>query len=273
MNARTHGRLLLEADLSRAIVRDELFLQFQCQVAMASGAITGMEALVRWRHATTGVIPPGRFIPVAEESGLIVPIGAWVLEAACRQQAQWVRDGIAHGRMAVNVSAVQLRQPAFFDTVVRALERAGLDPAQLEMELTESVVVHGTDGIFEKLEILDKLGVTLAIDDFGTGQSNLSYLKLFPIRRVKIDRSFIRGLPEDTKNGALTQAIIGMGHALGMNVIAEGIETREQAEYLQSMWCDEAQGFLYSQPLLAADCADLLRIGQPLMDFPTPERE
>ena len=261
MNARAHSRLVLEADLSQAIARDELFLEFQCQVAMASGAVTGVEALVRWRHATLGVIAPACFIPVAEEDGLIVSIGAWVLEAACRQQAQWVRAGIARGRMAVNISAVELRRPDFFDTVVQTLERTGLDPGQLEMELTESVVMQGVDGILEKLIALDKLGVSLAIDDFGTGQSNLGNLKQFPIRRLKIDRSFIGGLPNDAKSGALAQAIIGMGHALGMKVIAEGIETREQAEYLQSMWCDHAQGFFYSLPVVPADCEDLLRTG------------
>jgi len=269
MNARAHSRLLLEADLCQAVARDELFLQFQCQVAMASGAVNGVEALVRWRHATMGVIAPGRFIPMAEENGLIVSIGAWVLEAACRQQAQWVREGIAHGRMAINISAVQLRRPDFLDTVVHTLERTGLDPCQLEMELTESTVMLGVDGILETLVGLDKLGVSLAIDDFGTGQSNLSNLKQFPIRRVKIDRSFISGLPDDTKSGALAQAIIGMGHALGMKVIAEGIETREQAEYLQSMWCDDAQGFFYSRPLMPADCADLLRSEQPAADLQT----
>jgi EAL domain-containing protein (putative c-di-GMP-specific phosphodiesterase class I) len=180
-----------------------------------------------------------------------------------------LRDGVARGRMAVNISAIQLRHPAFVDTVVRALERAGINPYNLEIELTESVVMHGIDGVVSKLASLDKLGVTLAIDDFGTGQSNLSYLKQFPIRRLKIDRSFITGLPWDTQNGALTQAIISMGHALGMNVIAEGIETREQAEHLQSMWCDDAQGFLYSRPLSSADCADFLRNEKSRPEFQT----
>jgi EAL domain-containing protein (putative c-di-GMP-specific phosphodiesterase class I) len=271
MNACAHERLLLEADLGKAIARGELFLQFQPQVVMGSGVVTGMEALVRWRHPVLGLVPPGRFIPLAEESGLIVSIGNWVLETGCRQQAQWVREGLAHGRMAVNVSAVQLRQPSFLGTVVQTLERMGLDPRRFELELTESVLVRGIDGVREKLTELNKLGVTIAIDDFGTGQSNLSYLAQFPIHHLKIDQSFVRGIPANKKNGAITQAIVSMGHSLGLTVIAEGVETKTQAEYLQSLWCDEAQGFYYSRPLLPADCVAFLRGETPSVNLAAPE--
>jgi diguanylate cyclase (GGDEF)-like protein len=271
MNARAHERLLLEADLSRAIARRELFLQFQPQVAMGSGVVTGMEALARWRHPVLGLVPPGRFIPVAEESGLIVSIGNWVLERACEQQAQWVREGIAHGRMAVNVSAVQFRQSAFLGTVGQTLARTGLDPRYLELELTENVILRGIDGVREKLTALNKLGVTFAIDDFGTGQSNLSYLRQFPIHHLKIDQSFVMGIPADKENGAITQAIISMSHSLGLTVIAEGVEIRSQAEYLQSTWCDEAQGFYYSRPLLPADCVAFLRCETPRLKSAAPE--
>jgi diguanylate cyclase (GGDEF)-like protein/PAS domain S-box-containing protein len=271
MNARAHERHLLVADLGKAIARGELFLQFQPQVAMDSGVVTGMEALARWRHPVLGLVPPGQFIPLAEESGLIVSIGGWVLETACRQQAQWVREGVAHGRMAVNVSAVQFRQPSLLGTVGRTLERTGLDPRCLELELTESIVLRGADGVGEKLTELNKLGVTLAIDDFGTGQSNLSYLTQFPIHRLKIDQSFVRGIPADKKNGAITQAIISMGHSLGLTVIAEGVETEAQAEYLQSLWCDEAQGHYYSRPLYPADCGAFLRCETPRPNPAAPE--
>ena len=271
MNFRARERLLMETNLGKAIARSELFLQFQPQVAMGTEAATGVEALVRWRHPILGVVPPGRFIPIAEESGLIVPIGNWVLEAACRQQAQWVREGIAHGRMAVNVSAIQFRQPSFLTTVSQTLERTGLDPRFLELELTESVVFRGIEGGLEKLTALNKLGVTIAIDDFGTGQSNLSYLSQFPIQHLKIDRSFVKGIPADKENAALARAIVSMGHSLGMTIVAEGVETREQAEYLQSMWCDEAQGFYYSRPLAPEDCVAFLRGETPRRNPAAPE--
>jgi len=259
MNARAHERLMLESDLRRAIERGELFLQYQPQVALGSGAIIGIEALVRWRHPVRGIVPPMDFIPIAEESGLIVAIGDCVLAGACHQQARWVREGIARGPIGVNVSATQFRQPGFVQGVMLALERAGLAPEQLELEVTESVVMHGVDIAREKLAALDALGVSLAIDDFGTGYSSLSYLKQFPLDRLKIDRSFVSGLPEDKESGAIAQAIISMGRSLDLKVIAEGIETPEQAAYLASMGCDEGQGFLYSRPLTAEDCAAFLQ--------------
>jgi EAL domain-containing protein (putative c-di-GMP-specific phosphodiesterase class I) len=259
MNARAHGRLMLVADLSRAIERDELFLQFQPQVSMGSGAVTGVEALVRWRHPTLGIVPPERFIPVAEDSGLIVSIGNWVLEAACLQRAQWLREGLEFGRVAVNVSALQFRRQDFLANVVQALDRSGLEARCLELELTESAVMQGIDIVLDKLTRLNGLGVKLVIDDFGTGQSSLSYLKQFPIQGLKIDQSFVAGLPEDKDDAAITQAVVSLGHSLGLSVIAEGIETLAQADYLKSLKCDDAQGFFYSRPLFPADFVAFLR--------------
>jgi EAL domain-containing protein (putative c-di-GMP-specific phosphodiesterase class I) len=198
---------------------------------------------------------------VAEDSGLIVSVGNWVLEAACRQQAQWLREGLVFGRVAANVSALQFRQQDFFANVVKTLERSGLDPHYLELELTESAVMHGIDIVLEKLRRLSELGVKLAIDDFGTGQSSLSYLKRFPIHRLKVDQSFVAGLPEDKEDAAITQAVISLGHSLGLNVIAEGVETPSQADYLKSLMCDDAQGFFYSRPLFPGDFAAFCEAG------------
>ena len=271
MNAHTRQRLMLETDLRRAIERNELFLQFQPQVALGSLAVVGVEVLVRWQHPVHGEMQPDDFIPIAEEIGFIASIGRWVLEAACLQQAQWVREGIAHGAMAVNVSAPQFRQPAFVATVMQILAQTGLEPGHLELEVTESIVMQGTDVVREKLMSLARLGVKFAIDDFGTGYSNLSYLKRFPIHRLKIDQSFISALPGDKESRAIVQAVVSMGHSLGLKVIAEGVETEAQAEFLQALQCDDAQGFLYARPLLPADCAAFLRSDGWPAEGPVPQ--
>ena len=224
-----------------------------------TGRIVGLEALVRWRHPTRGVVSPGQFIPIAEEAGLIVAIGTWVLEAACAQQAQWVAQGLVKGTVAVNVSAHQFRQPDFVDVVAATLTRARLPAAFLELEVTESVVMQGLGEVLRKLHTLHQMGIKLAIDDFGTGYSSLSYLKQFPIYRLKIDQSFVRGLPEDNEGGAIARAIISMGHSLGLNVLAEGIETAAQEDRLRSLSCDAGQGFLYARPLLPDECGEYLR--------------
>jgi len=259
MNARTLDRLHLEADLRRALERGQLFLVYQPQVNLASGALVGIEALVRWRHPQRGVVPPAEFIHVAEDSGQITAIGTWVMETACRQHAEWVAQGLAVGSMAVNVSAYQFRQPGFVESVAAALERAGLPPGRLELEVTESVVMQGVMEVLVKLEALQRLGVRLAIDDFGTGYSSLSYLRQFPVHRLKIDQSFTQRLPDDRGSEAIAQAIISMGHSLGMDALAEGVETAAQAERLQSLWCDTAQGYHYAKPLPAEAFADYLR--------------
>ncbi|MBA4741978.1 MAG: EAL domain-containing protein [Azoarcus sp.] len=259
MNARAHERLILEGDLRHAIARDELFLVFQPQINLARDEVIGLEALLRWRHATHGVVPPAQFIPIAEDSGLITSIGTWAMEAACRQHAKWLDEGIVAGTMAVNVSALQFQQKDFVDTVSAVLERSGLPAHALELEVTESVVMRGIDEVLEKLHRLDALGIQVAIDDFGTGYSSLSYLRQFPIDRLKIDQSFIRGLPADRESAAIVQAVVALGHSLALDVLAEGVETDEQADYLRGIGCNAGQGYLFARPVEADACARLLR--------------
>lgn len=259
INARALERMALEGDLRQALARDELFLCYQPQIDLGTNALLGLEALKRWRHATRGIIPPAQFIPIAEESGLIVKIGAWVLETACRQHASWTAQGLVSGVIAVNVSAHQFGQVDFVDVVAAALLHTGLDAKFLELEVTESVVMQGVDEVLRKLDKLHVLGVKLAIDDFGTGYSSLAYLKQFPIYRLKIDQSFTRGLPADHQSSSIVQAIISMGHSLGLNVLAEGIESAEQEEHLRSLWCDAGQGYLYAKPLPVEECTEYLR--------------
>lgn len=258
MNMRGLDRLTLESDLHRAIERNELFLMYQPQLDLNTGNVVGLEALVRWQHPSRGLISPGQFIPIAEICGLITPVGNWVLESACNQHVQWVSQGLIKGTIAVNISAHQFRQADFCDRVSDVLLRTGLKPDLLELEVTESVVMHGIDQVLHKLNILRGLGVTLAIDDFGTGYSSLSYLKQFPLHRLKIDQSFTWGLPADLESSAIAEAIIQMGHSLGLDVLAEGIETRAQVTNLQSLGCDAGQGFLYARPLSAEECGDYL---------------
>jgi len=259
MNARALERMALEGDLRQALARDELFLCYQPQVDLGSNALLGLEALLRWRHATRGLVPPAQFIPIAEDCGLIDQIGAWVLETACHQHAIWTAQGLVSGIISVNVSSHQFVQADFVDVVAAALSRTGLDAKFLELEVTESVVMQGVDEVLRKLESLHALGVKLAIDDFGTGYSSLAYLKQFPIYRLKIDQSFTRGLPADHQSSSIVQAVISMGHSLGLNVLAEGIETAEQEEHLRSLWCDAGQGYLYAKPLPVEECTEYLR--------------
>ncbi|MGK2950871.1 MAG: putative bifunctional diguanylate cyclase/phosphodiesterase, partial [Thiobacillus sp.] len=260
MNVRAHERLLIEGDLRHAIEREQLFVVYQPQVDLGSGAVIGLEALVRWQHPTHGVVQPSQFISIAEDSGQIGAIGTWVLATACRQHAGWVAEGLITGTLAVNVSAHQFRQPDFVDTVSAVLSRSGLQAGFLELEVTESVVMHGIEEVLHKLNRLDLLGVKLAIDDFGTGYSSLSYLKQFPIYRLKIDQSFTRGLLDDRESAAITQAVISLGHSLGLNVLAEGVETQAQEDHLRSVGCDAGQGYLYAKPFPADECTEYLRL-------------
>lgn len=262
MNMRALDRLTLESDLHRAIERDELFVMYQPQLGLNNGEVVGLEALVRWRHPSRGLISPTQFIPVAEECGLIIPVGSWVLESACAQHARWVAQGLIKGTIAVNISAHQFRQADFCERVGALLQRSGLAPGLLELEVTESVVMQGIDQVLHKLNTLRRLGVKLAIDDFGTGYSSLSYLKQFPLHRLKIDQSFTRGLG-DLENGAIAEAIIYMGHSLGLEVLAEGIETQAQENHLRALGCDAAQGFFYAKPLSAEDCQGYLANPRP----------
>jgi EAL domain-containing protein (putative c-di-GMP-specific phosphodiesterase class I) len=230
-------------------------LHYQPQIALGSGQVIGAEALLRWRDPLRGEISPGEFVPVAEESGFIVAIGEWVLQQAVEQAARWLRMG---WRMpvAVNVSALQFQQSQFAETVAHALRASGLPPALLELELTESILLRDAEEALRRLQSLAALGVGMSIDDFGTGYSSLGYLKRFPIQRLKIDRSFIQGLPGDASDAGIVNAIIQMGQALRLHVIAEGVETEAQRDFLRRAGCDEFQGFLYAPALAAADFED-----------------
>jgi diguanylate cyclase (GGDEF)-like protein/PAS domain S-box-containing protein len=248
MTARAIERLSLERDLRNASERGELFLVYQPQIELATGRIIGAEVLMRWRQPQQGLISPLRFIPVAEDSGLILTMGEWALRESCRQARLWHDRGLLEC-ISVNVSAVQFRQTDFVHVVERALKDSGLSPEKLELELTESVVMQGAEPAREKLRRLDALGVRVAIDDFGTGYSSLSYLRQFTVDRLKIDQSFVRDLPGNNDAEAIAAAIVAMGLSLGLRIIAEGVETEAQAEFLQRISCKEGQGYLYARPM------------------------
>jgi PAS domain S-box-containing protein len=258
MNATALEKLSMESQLRKALERGEFLLNFQPKLVASSGRIVGLEALIRWRHPELGLVPPSQFIPVAEESGLIVPIGDWVLRSACLQNQAWRRAGYPAVHIAVNIASPHFRQGGLVASVAAALKESALDPALLEVELTESMLMQGVDATLDTLFKLKDMGVRLAIDDFGTGYSSLSYLKRFPLDTLKIDRSFIKELPRDAEDAAITRAIIAMAHSLKLSVVAEGVESAEQLAFLQQHGCDVVQGYLFSQPLGAADFAALL---------------
>ena len=246
-------RLALEQELRAALEKNQLVLHYQPKVDMRTGAIMGMEALVRWQHPQKGMISPAEFIPLAEETGLIVALGNWVLQEACLQTRQWQERGIADLVMAVNISGVQFQQPDLVKTVARALEWSGLEARYLELEITESVVMHNAPEAIVMLEQLHRMGVGLSIDDFGTGYSSLNYLKRFPIDKLKIDQSFIRDISVDSDDAAIVRAIIAMAHGLRLRVVAEGVEHQDQLDFLRALDNDEYQGFLYSKALPARE--------------------
>ena len=249
MNARTLERLRLEADLRHALARGELLLHYQPQVELASGRVIGMEALLRWQHPQLGMIAPARFVDLAEEMGLIIPIGAWVLRTACEQTRRWQHSGHAGLRVAVNLSARQFTQRALAEMVASVLHETGLAPADLELELTESMVMHDVENAITILRTLKELGVQIAIDDFGTGYSSLSYLRRFPINVLKIDQSFVAELTLSADDAAIVAAIISLAHSLRLKVTAEGVETARQQAFLRAHGCDQMQGYLISRPL------------------------
>jgi diguanylate cyclase (GGDEF)-like protein len=256
---RSLERLAMETSLRRGVERNEFFLEYQPRLALESGAVTGVEALVRWAHPDLGVVPPGEFIELAEETGAIHDIGRWVLEAACVQAARWSRDGLPPVRIAVNVSARQFAHDNLVGQVAAALAVSRLAPSRLELEITESAVAQNVERAAQILGALRKLGVRVSLDDFGTGYSSLAQLKRFPIDTLKVDRSFVAELPGNADDAAIARAIIAMGRSLRLLVVAEGIETPAQYAFLREQGCDEVQGFLVSRPLGAADCADFLR--------------
>ncbi|OIR03119.1 cyclic di-GMP phosphodiesterase Gmr [mine drainage metagenome] len=251
MNAEAVEHLSMRNGLRKALARSEFVLHYQPQIKLASGAVVGAEALIRWQHPELGMIPPARFIPVAEESGLIVPIGEWVVREACRQAMAWRQAGLPDLTVAVNLSAVQFKRGNLEQTVIGALEESGLDPSSLELELTESILLHDTESVLATVKRLKTLGVKLSIDDFGTGYSSLSYLKRFAVDRLKIDQSFIRDLATDPDDAAIVHAIIQMAHSLNLGTIAEGVENVGMLEQLCSFRCDEAQGFHFAKPMRA----------------------
>jgi predicted signal transduction protein with EAL and GGDEF domain len=259
MNARAIARQSLENDLRLAMERQEFCLHYQPKVNLKTGAIIGVEALVRWRHPERGLVPPVEFIPVAEDCGFIVPIGHWVLREACRQARAWRESGLPPVCIAVNISAVELRARDFVASVRSILTETGFEPHYLELELTETFLMQDMESTAAVLRALKSLGVRLALDDFGTGYSSLSYLKRFPIDTLKIDRSFVCDLTTDAGDASIVDAVIGMGRSLHMMVVAEGVETQEQFACLQRQGCPEGQGYFFSRPVSADKATQLLR--------------
>ena len=245
--------LSLEADLRQAIVRNELVLHYQPQVSVASGSIIGVEALIRWQHPLQGLLSPSAFIGIAEDSGLIVDIGNWVLREACRQQQFWSTCHVPPLRMAINISAVQFRRKNFTEIVRQIIDETGIDPTYIELELTENIAMHHADDVLDTLRELKQIGVKLAIDDFGTGFSNLSYLQRFPIDRLKIDQSFVRGIENMPANRSIVQAIVSLARSLSLEVIAEGVETEAEFAQTSACACDEIQGYFHARPMPSAD--------------------
>ena len=272
MNAAAWQRLRLETELRRALAREEFVLYYQPKVNMETGKIVGMEALLRWQSAERGLVGPSEFIPLLEETSLILPVGEWVLRAACKQARAWQTAGIPDVRIAVNLSTLQFKQPDFAGLVLGILKENDLDPAlgTIELELTESLLMNNAAGAVETLIKLHEAGIQFSIDDFGTGYSSLSYLKRFPISSLKIDQSFVRDLACGSEDEAIVAAIIALGHSLGLNVIAEGVETSEQLLQLRKKGCNEIQGFLFSRPVPVADMTQLLQSGES-MHFPLEE--
>ncbi|MDR3392746.1 MAG: EAL domain-containing protein [Sulfuriferula sp.] len=257
MNTDAVEQMQMQGQLRNAVKQQEFILYYQPQVDIASGRIIGAEALVRWQHPEMGLIPPGKFIPLAERSGLIIPLGEWILYEACRQAMVWQKNGLPDLVVAVNLSAIQFKRGNLLDTVADALKQSGLPAHCLELELTESILLQDIDVTLKMLQELKRMGVKLSIDDFGTGYSSLSYLKQLAVDKIKIDQSFVRDLANDQDDGAIVKAIIQLGHTLQLTVIAEGVETDEQLAFLRNNGCDEIQGYLFSCPVPAAQFVSL----------------
>jgi diguanylate cyclase (GGDEF)-like protein len=261
MNIRAVERQSMEESLRRALERKEFQLLYQPKVSLRTGKITGAEALIRWTHPIRGAIAPAQFIPVAEDCGLILPIGNWALREACKQARAWVDAGLPLATMAVNVTAMEFRQENFLEGVFTILKDTGLDPRSLELELTESALMKRAESTESILKTLRDRGVQLAIDDFGTGYSSLSYLRMFPVDALKIDQSFVRQITSAPQDTTIVTAIISMGRSLKLRVVAEGVETQEELAFLQAQQCDEAQGYYFSPPVLPQQFAKLLETG------------
>jgi diguanylate cyclase (GGDEF)-like protein len=259
MNAHASERLLIEGNLRKALERNELLVYYQPKVDLSTGLISGLEALVRWDHPDFGLVSPNRFIPIAEETGLIIPIGEWVLRTACVQTRSWQQHGFPELHVTVNVSARQLKHPGLVDMVNRVLQETGLNPQSLGFELTESSIMQDAEAMIGRLAKLKSLGIQLSLDDFGTGYSSLSYLKRFPIDTLKIDQAFIRDITANPDAAAIVTAIIAMAQKLKLRVVAEGVETEAQVAVLREQGCNESQGYVCSQPLPPTEMEQLLR--------------
>ncbi len=258
LNSASLERLILESGLRSAVNRNELVLFYQPRLALNSGAIIGAEALVRWQHPELGLIPPGQFIPLAEETGLIGPISDWIIDAACRQNKTWQDAGFHKMDIAVNISPCQFRGDGLVSTVRKVLRNTKLDPERLGLEFTESTLMQNTERAVKTLKELKSLGIKLFIDDFGTGYSSLSYLKKFPVNAVKIDQSFIRDITTNHDDAAIAGAVVAMAHSMGLKVVAEGVESLEQLTFLRSIECDEMQGYFVSRPVPSTEMQQLL---------------
>jgi predicted signal transduction protein with EAL and GGDEF domain len=263
-SARAEERLSLEAKLRRALERGEFGLHYQPLVDLRTGQVIGLEALIRWQEAELGMVSPVRFIPVAEETALILPIGEWVLRTACVQNKAWQDQGLRRVSVAVNLSAQQFRQKDLARQIQGILSTTGLESKYLEVELTESMLMQNVEQAIHIMSELREMGVHISLDDFGTGYSSLSYLKRFPIDTVKVDKSFVREITVDADSAAIADAIIAMGHSLRLTVLAEGVETEEQLVYLRARGCNRMQGYLFSKPLPPDELAQLLRDGRRL---------
>ena len=264
MQTRVNERLALESKLRRALERGEFSLHYQPLVDLRSNRVFGCEALLRWNQPDLGMVGPAQFIPLAEETGLIVPIGEWVLRTACRQSKAWQDAGLPAVSMAVNISARQFREKNLLQVVTKILGETGLDPTQLEFEVTESMIMHDAQNAIADLQAFRDMGVKLSVDDFGTGYSSLSYLKRFPVDRLKIDQSFVRDITTDADDAAIAQAVITLAHTMNLRVIAEGVETLEQLAFLRRNQCDEIQGYLFGKPMPADEFGKLLESGRTL---------
>jgi EAL domain-containing protein (putative c-di-GMP-specific phosphodiesterase class I) len=263
MNVRAVERQSIEESLRHALERQEFTLHYQPKIDLRTGAINGAEALIRWTHPARGLVSPAQFIPIAEECGLILPIGKWVLHQACMQARQWVHAGLPMITMAVNISAMEFRDDNFLDGVFAVLQETGLDPRSLELELTERVLITRPESTASVLQTLRTRGVQIAVDDFGTGYSSLSYLTKFPIDALKIDQSFVRQITDTPAETSIVTAVISMGRSLKLRVVAEGVETQEELAFLHAHHCDEAQGYFFSRPIAPQQFAKLLKAGIP----------
>jgi diguanylate cyclase (GGDEF)-like protein len=259
LNAKAHQRLAVTNQLRQALVRNEMVLHYQPQVSLASGEITGVEALLRWNHPEHGLVPPSDFIPILEEIGMMSEIGGWVLRTACAMNAEWQRAGLPPIRMAVNLSARQFVAGSLVRVVAEALDKHRLEARWLDLEITEGLLLDSSEQVTESMTRLKNMGVGLSLDDFGTGYSSLSYLRSFPVQRLKIDRSFIHDITTDAGSANIVASIIALSQKMGLEVVAEGVETEEQRRYLQRQGCHEIQGFLFSRALPASEIESMLR--------------